>query len=160
MLRWGNDDVAKVRSIMKQKRVGKVPGCSSILVEGKVHDFLAGITMDEKCTDQILSKIDEMVSQSRLEGYKHDLTQVLLDVEDEGKASLLSLHSEKMALAFGFMNIKIDAPIHKVKNLRIRCDCHTLIKLASKVYNRQIVVRDQNRFHHFENGLCSCKEYW
>ncbi|XP_062086566.1 pentatricopeptide repeat-containing protein At1g08070, chloroplastic-like [Humulus lupulus] len=158
MGRW--DDVAKVRLVMKQKRVGKVPGCSSILVKGKVHNFLAGMAMDEKCTDEVLSKIDEMASRLRLEGYKPALTQVLLDVEDEGKASLLSLHSEKMALAFGFANIKTDAPIHIVKNLRVCCDCHAFIKLVSKVYNRRIVVRDQNRFHHFENGFCSCKEYW
>ncbi|PON76821.1 DYW domain containing protein [Parasponia andersonii] len=158
MGRW--DDVAKVRLMMKQKRVRKVPGCSSILVKGKVHVFLAGKAVDEKCTDEVLFKIEGIVSQLKLEGYKPDLTQVLLDVEEEGKECLLSLHSEKMALAFGLINIKNDAPIYIVKNLRVCCDCHSFIKLVSKVYNRKFVVRDQNRFHHFENGFCSCKDSW
>jgi hypothetical protein len=25
---------------------------------------------------------------------------------------------------------------------------------------RKIIVRDANCFHHFENGLCSCRDYW
>lgn len=156
--RW--DDVAKIRSMMKQRTVGKIPGCSSILVKGKVHIFLVGKAMDENCTDEVLSKIKDVVSRLKFEGYKPDLTQVLLDVEEEGKESLLSLHSEKMAFAFGLINTSHGAPIHIVKNLRICQDCHSFIKLVSRVYNRQIVVRDQNRFHHFENGFCSCKEYW
>lgn len=158
MGRW--DDVAKVRLMMKERRVGKVPGCSSILVEGKVHVFLVGKAMDDNCTNEVLSNIEDMVSRLKLEGYKPDLTQVLLDVEEGKKESSLSLHSEKMALAFGLINIKKHAPIHIVKNLRVCCDCHSFIKLVSKVYNRRIVVRDQSRFHHFENGFCSCKEYW
>ncbi|KAF6176373.1 hypothetical protein GIB67_011162 [Kingdonia uniflora] len=72
----------------------------------------------------------------------------------------LSLHSEKLTLAFGLINTSKGEPIHIVKNLRVCCDCHLFIKLASRVYNRRIVVRDQNRFHHFESGSCSCKEYW
>ncbi|XP_010089840.2 pentatricopeptide repeat-containing protein At1g08070, chloroplastic [Morus notabilis] len=156
--RW--DDVAKVRSRMKQRRVGKIPGCSSILVRGKVHVFVVGKAIDEKFTREVLSKLDDVVSRLKLEGYQPDLTQVLLDVEVEGKESLLSVHSEKMALAFGLTNTSHGAPIHIVKNLRVCRDCHSFMKLVSRVYNRRIVIRDQNRFHHFENGFCSCKDYW
>ncbi|RYR55921.1 hypothetical protein Ahy_A05g021752 isoform D [Arachis hypogaea] len=35
-----------------------------------------------------------------------------------------------------------------------------MIKLIAKITSRKIVVRDRNRFHHFENGHCSCKDYW
>lgn len=156
--RW--DDVAKVRSMMKQRRVGKIPGCSSILVKGKVHVFVVGKAIDEKFTHEVLSKLDDVVSRLKLEGYQPDLTQVLLDVEVEGKESLLSVHSEKMALAFGLINTSHGAPIHIVKNLRVCRDCHSFMKLVARVYNRRIVIRDQNRFHHFENGFCSCKDYW
>ncbi|XP_042954830.1 pentatricopeptide repeat-containing protein At1g08070, chloroplastic-like isoform X1 [Carya illinoinensis] len=156
--RW--DDVAKVRLLMKERGVKKIPGCSSILVNGKVHGFLARKEMDIEFSGEVLLKIDEVVAKLKLEGYEPDLTQVLLDIEEEGKRSLLCLHSEKMALAFGLINIRNGAPIHIVKNLRICCDCHSFIKLVSRVYSRRIVVRDQNRFHHFENGSCSCKEYW
>ncbi|OMO79409.1 hypothetical protein COLO4_24441 [Corchorus olitorius] len=33
-------------------------------------------------------------------------------------------------------------------------------KLISKLVNREIVVRDANRFHHFKDGVCSCGDYW
>ncbi|KAE8037445.1 hypothetical protein FH972_010032 [Carpinus fangiana] len=156
--RW--DDVAKVRLMMKQRGVRKIPGCSSILVNGKVHEFLVRKEMDMRHDSEVLSKIEEMVSRLKLEGYEPDLTQVLLDIEEEGKGSSLCHHSEKMALAFGLINVRNGASIHIVKNLRICCDCHSFIKLVSRVYNRRIVVRDQNRFHHFEDGSCSCKGYW
>ena len=156
--RW--DDVAKIRLMMRQRGVKKIAGCSSMLVNGKVHEFLLGKELDSSYSGQVLAKIAEVVSRLKLQGYEPDLTQVLLDIEDEGKESLLNLHSEKMAVAFGLIHINKSAPIHIVKNLRVCCDCHCFMKLVSKVYNRQIIMRDQNRFHHFENGCCSCNEYW
>ncbi|KAK0604964.1 hypothetical protein LWI29_021413 [Acer saccharum] len=116
--------------------------------------------MDAGYGSNVHSKIEELVSRLKLEGYEPDLSQVLLDVERDGKGSLLNLHSEKMALSFGLINISNGAPIHIIKNLRICCDCHAFIKLVSSVYNCKIVVRDQNRFHHFQNGSCSYRDYW
>ncbi|KAJ8620435.1 hypothetical protein MRB53_028964 [Persea americana] len=46
-----------------------------------------------------------------------------------------------------------------MKNLRVCSDCHSATKLISKIYDREIIVRDQSRFHHFKNGLCSCLDY-
>ena len=46
-----------------------------------------------------------------------------------------------------------------VKNLRTCPDCHTVMKLISKIVVREIVLRDTNRVHHFKNGSCSCG-YW
>jgi hypothetical protein len=34
---------------------------------------------------------------------------------------------------------------------------HTISKLVSKLYDAEIIVRD--RFHHFKDGSCSCKDY-
>lgn len=50
--------------------------------------------------------------------------------------------------------------IRVLKNLRVCNDCHSVAKLISKITQRRIVVRDRNRFHHFENGVCSCGDYW
>ncbi|PIA28294.1 hypothetical protein AQUCO_07200149v1 [Aquilegia coerulea] len=156
--RW--DDVAKVRSMMEERRVRKIPGCSSILVNGKIHEFLAGKDVNLGCRSIIQQKLEEMTRRLKLEGYKPDLTQVILDVDEEGKENSLRHHSEKMALAFGLINFNKGVPIHIVKNLRVCCDCHSFIKLVSKVYSHPIILRDQNRFHHFKNGSCSCNEHW
>ncbi|CAK9168227.1 unnamed protein product [Ilex paraguariensis] len=39
-------------------------------------------------------------------------------------------------------------------------DCHEATKFISKTVNREIVVRDKKRFHHFKDGVCSCGDYW
>ncbi|GJM87934.1 hypothetical protein PR202_ga03941 [Eleusine coracana subsp. coracana] len=50
--------------------------------------------------------------------------------------------------------------IRVMKNLRMCCDCHEAFKLISGIVEREFVVRDLNRFHHFKSGSCSCNDYW
>jgi hypothetical protein len=84
----------------------------------------------------------------------------LLDVEDGEKERHLWVHSERLALAYGLIRTPHACSIRIIKNLRICIDCHTVIKLISKVVQREIVIRDINRFHHFHHGVCSCGDYW
>ncbi|KAF9606753.1 hypothetical protein IFM89_028129 [Coptis chinensis] len=49
--------------------------------------------------------------------------------------------------------------IRIVKNLRICWDCHEVFKKISKAFRREIIVRDGSRFHHFNEGGCSCFDY-
>ncbi|CAK9272935.1 unnamed protein product [Sphagnum jensenii] len=93
-------------------------------------------------------------------GYVPDTKFVLHDVEEEEKVFHLCHHSEKLAIAFGLMSTDPGTPLRIVKNLRVCEDCHTSTKFISKIVRRKIIVRDVNRFHHFENGVCSCKDYW
>jgi hypothetical protein len=30
----------------------------------------------------------------------------------------------------------------------------------ARIVGRTIIVRDAHRFHHFEDGYCSCRDYW
>lgn len=69
-------------------------------------------------------------------------------------------HSEKLAIAFGLLSTEKGTVIRVVKNLRICKDCHTVTKLISKVYDREIVVRDRTRFDVFKDGECTCTDYW
>lgn len=69
-------------------------------------------------------------------------------------------HSERLAIAYGLMKTKSPIVIRIVKNLRACEDCHEVTKIISKVYGREIVVRDRVRFHKFVDGTCSCKDYW
>ncbi|KAJ0736124.1 putative DYW domain-containing protein [Helianthus annuus] len=84
----------------------------------------------------------------------------MLVVEDNEKARLLWVHSERLALAFGLISTPSGCPIHIMKNLRICLDCHVVFKFISNIVKREIVVRDINRFHHFKDGVCSCGDYW
>jgi len=93
-------------------------------------------------------------------GYQPDTNYVFHDIEDEQKETILSHHSERLAIAFGLIATLPEIPLQIVKNLRVCGDCHSFIKLVSLVEKRYIVVRDSNRFHHFKGGLCSCGDYW
>ncbi|XVF76025.1 hypothetical protein PTKIN_Ptkin13bG0234500 [Pterospermum kingtungense] len=155
--RWEN--VEGMRQMMKEKGVKKPPGYSLIEVDEKVHNFTMGdkshpeIDMIERTWEEILKKI-------RLAGYTGNMSDALFDIDEEEKESALHRHSEKLAIAFGIMRTKAPMPIRIVKNLRVCEDCHTATKLISKVYERELIVRDRNRFHHFKDGSCSCMDYW
>ena len=85
---------------------------------------------------------------------------VLHDVQEEQKGALLCFHSEKLAVSFGLIGMPMEKTIRIMKNLRMCGDCHNAIKFISKVVKREIVVRDTNHFHHFEDGVCSYGDYW
>ncbi|KAJ6915137.1 hypothetical protein NC651_017196 [Populus alba x Populus x berolinensis] len=105
-------------------------------------------------------KVDEMGKEMKRAGYIPTTTEVLQDIDDEDKEDTLNRHSEKLAIAFALLNTPPGTLIRIVKNLRVCDDCHSATKFISKIYNREIVVRDRNRFHHFKNGLCSCRDFW
>ncbi|KAH0972785.1 hypothetical protein GBA52_024941 [Prunus armeniaca] len=67
---------------------------------------------------------------------------VLHDVDEEEKAHSLSYHSEKLAIAYGLMKVPQGMPIWVMKKLRVFGDCHSAIKLISKVMGREIILRD------------------
>ncbi|KAF5181901.1 Pentatricopeptide repeat-containing protein [Thalictrum thalictroides] len=138
----------------------KTPGCTSIELNGMVHQFLVGDRSHPQ-TEQIYSFLDEMTVKLRIAGYVPEVGEVLLDIYDEeDKETALARHSEKLAIAFGLINTTPKTPIRIMKNLRVCGDCHEATKFISKVYDREIIVRDRLRFHHFKDGICSCKDYW
>ncbi|XP_019168711.1 PREDICTED: pentatricopeptide repeat-containing protein At4g21065 [Ipomoea nil] len=155
--RWS--DVHTVRKTMLQEGVKKVPGHSLVELGNCVHEFVMGDRTHPQ-TEAIYAKLAEMTNLLRIEGYVPHTSNVLADIEEEEKETALSYHSEKIAIAFVLINTPPGTPIRIVKNLRVCADCHVAIKLISKIYDREIVVRDRSRFHHFSNGACSCRDYW
>lgn len=153
------DGVARVRSMMKESGFQKEPGCSSIEVNNKVHEFLAGDTKHPKIKE-IYMMLEEMNGWLKTRGYSPKTDTVLHDIGDKEKERSLEVHSEKLAIAFGLISTNPGTTIRIVKNLRVCVDCHTVTKLLSKITGRRIVVRDRNRFHHFVDGSCSCDDYW
>ncbi|WVZ01455.1 hypothetical protein V8G54_027524 [Vigna mungo] len=148
-----------VRKLMDKRKVKKEPGYSWIEVKNKTYSFLAG-DLSHPLSDHIYSKLSELNTRLRDAGYQPDTNYVFHDIEDEQKETILSHHSERLAIAFGLIATVPGIPLQIVKNLRVCGDCHSFIKLVSLIEQRYIVVRDSNRFHHFKEGLCSCGDYW
>ncbi|KAF7818200.1 pentatricopeptide repeat-containing protein [Senna tora] len=155
--RWG--EVRHLRDMMEERGVKKVPGCSLVEIDGVLHEFFAGDDSHPD-THDIHMMLDEIIKRLKKHGYAGNTSEVLLDLDEEGKESALYFHSEKVAIAYCILKTSPGTTIRIVKNLRICGDCHIAIKMISREFNREIIVRDCNRFHHFNKGLCSCKDYW
>ncbi|CAM8949582.1 unnamed protein product [Rhodiola kirilowii] len=155
--RW--DEAINTRSLMRKGSVKKDPGFSYVDSQNKVHLF----TSDDRShpqADIIYVKLYEMMRNIKEEGYTPDTEVVLLDVDDEEKERSLWQHSEKLAVAFGLISTPAMKPIRVIKNIRICSDCHNAVKRVSKVYKREIILRDVNRFHWIVDGVCSCGDFW
>ncbi|XP_057815875.1 pentatricopeptide repeat-containing protein At3g24000, mitochondrial-like [Cryptomeria japonica] len=155
--RW--DEVRMVRTLMKDRGVKKIPGCSWIESHKMVHVFCVGDRSHPQ-TQEIYATLDKLAWEMKAAGYFPDSRHSINDVEEEEKGLFLGHHSEKLAIAFGLLNTPPGTTIRVVKNLRVCANCHTAIKLISNIVTREIVVRDANRFHHFKQGQCSCRDYW
>ncbi|PSS03096.1 Pentatricopeptide repeat-containing protein [Actinidia chinensis var. chinensis] len=156
--RWA--DVAELRKNLRSRKVSKLPGCSWIEVEKKVHMFTGGESKPHPEHAMIKRMLERLVGLVREAGYSPDGSFVLHDVDEEEKVHSLGHHSEKLAVAYGLLKLPAPMPIRVMKNLRVCGDCHSAIKLIAKVTEREIILRDNNRFHHFKDGLCSCRDYW
>ncbi|XP_027086745.1 pentatricopeptide repeat-containing protein At2g03880, mitochondrial-like [Coffea arabica] len=155
--RW--DEITEVRNAMRHKGVKKEPGCSWIEVNKCVHAFILG----DKSHPQIIAirrELKQIIHRLKEMGYVPDANFVLQDLEEEQMEDSLLYHSEKLAMAFGIMALSSGKTIRIRKNLRICGDCHDFAKLLAKMESRSIVIRDPIRYHHFEDGHCSCGDYW
>ncbi|MCL7030641.1 hypothetical protein MKW94_006192 [Papaver nudicaule] len=125
---------------MVERNIKKPPGCSLIEVDGVVHEFFKGDRLHPR-SSEIYKMLEDMISRLKIAGYVPN-------------------KSEKLAISFGLISTSPGTRIRVVKNLRVCNDCHSAAKFISKIYSREIVLRDRNRFHHFKDGLCSCKDFW
>ncbi|KAL3498858.1 hypothetical protein ACH5RR_041590 [Cinchona calisaya] len=155
--RW--KEVTSIRSIMKGRGIKKLPGISNVELNNQVHTFLAGDRSHPQ-SKEIYEELDILIGKMKETGYVPETEDALHDIEDEDKENQLVVHSEKLAIVFAIINTKPGTQIRITKNLRVCGDCHIAAKLISKIAKREIIVRDTNRFHHFENGFCSCGDYW
>ncbi|KAE8677147.1 Pentatricopeptide repeat-containing protein [Hibiscus syriacus] len=105
-------------------------------------------------------KLKGLNGQMREAGYIPDTRYVLHDIDEEAKEQALQYHSERLAIAYGLISTPARTPLRIIKNLRICGDCHNAIKIMSKIVGRELIVRDNKRFHHFKDGKCSCGDYW
>ncbi|CAJ2630225.1 pentatricopeptide repeat-containing protein At4g14850 [Trifolium pratense] len=155
--RW--EEATVVRKEMKDIGIKKNVGYSWIAVKNRIHVFQAKDSSHER-NSEIQAMLGKLRGEMKEAGYVPDTNLSLFDLEDEEKAYEVWYHSEKIALAFGLIALPQGVPIRITKNLRICGDCHSAIKFISRIVGREIIVRDNHRFHRFKDGCCSCKDYW
>ncbi|KAF2914137.1 hypothetical protein DAI22_10g139400 [Oryza sativa Japonica Group] len=153
------EDVKAVRKLMRDSRIKKLPGFSWVDSNKKTHVFGSEDWSHPQQKD-IYEKLEELTTRIKEEGYIPDTSFLPCNLEDIAKERILRYHSERIAVAFALISMPATKPIIVKKNLRICIDCHTAFKFICKVERRDIIVRDNSRFHHFVNGRCSCGDYW
>ncbi|KAJ0533148.1 putative tetratricopeptide-like helical domain superfamily, DYW domain-containing protein [Helianthus annuus] len=153
------EEVVRTRGLITGQNSKKVPGWSLIEAQGKIHRFVAGDRQHD-LTLEIYMMLNKMNARIAEAGYSPNVSPVLHDVEEEEKVNAVKEHSERLAIAFGLLVTEAGECIRVVKNLRVCGDCHEMTKITSMVFEREIVVRDGCRFHHFRGGECSCGDYW
>ena len=155
--RW--NDAQELLQHMVMMGIKKKPGCTLIDVENQIHEFWVNDELPSK-DEGVHDLLKDLENKVKEMGYIPNTKLVLHDVDKDLKEYMLGHHSERIALAFGLYNTLPGTPLRLVKNLRTCPDCHTVMKLISKIVDREIVLRDTNRVHHFKNGSCSCGDYW
>ncbi|KAI9196536.1 hypothetical protein LWI28_024773 [Acer negundo] len=142
-------DAEKQRKLMTVKDVAKEPGCSWIEMNNKIYRFFSH---DKSCPEmpRVYQKLKQVMQQIENKGYT-------LNAKEDNVALY---HSEKLAVCFGLINLTARKRIRVFKNLRVCPDCHSFMNYLSTIVDKEIVLRDNYRFHHFKQGCCSCGDFW
>ncbi|CAF3819776.1 unnamed protein product [Rotaria sp. Silwood1] len=113
-------------------------------------------------SSEIYSELQRFTSEAIAHGYEYDSSWVTRQLkEEETNLSVLCGHSERIAIAYNFVEEPDTKFIQVTKNLRICGDCHQMTKMITKIRQCHIIVSDANRIHHFHpNGQCSCQDHF
>lgn len=126
--------------------------------KNKIHVFGTGDVSHPR-SEIIRSELHCLMKKMEAEGHRPGKHYILHDVDKERECTSAE-HSEMLAIAFGVITTQAGTPIRVTKNLRMCHICHDSAKVISKLVGREIIVKDLNGFHHFQNGYCSCGNCW
>ncbi|CAF1236736.1 unnamed protein product [Adineta ricciae] len=154
------DEASQMRWNLSRSGAKKQMGLSWTEINDELVQFRAQDRSHPR-TKEIYDELGRIESELIEHGHKFDSSWITRPMmPDETVESILNSHSERLALAYNFIQQPIPSRIQIVKNLRICDDCHNAIKLISQIRNCQIIVRDANRIHHFADGKCSCNDHF
>eukprot|EP01083_Nonionella_stella_P122369 368145_1 len=131
---------------------------STVDIHGKLHAFTAGMMVNKEIRRKMKTICDRLKDEY---GFEHEFGAITRELkEDEEKESELRGHSEKLALMCALLETDKSNQIVINNNLRTCGDCHHFIKLLSQMEARTFILSDPNRVHVFQNGKCSCNDYY
>ncbi|KAK4358615.1 hypothetical protein RND71_020844 [Anisodus tanguticus] len=93
-----------------QRGLVKTPGTSRIEIDGLIHEFTAGDSRHVEA-ENVYAKLDEIEQNVRRKGYDPNVSDVLLEIDNDEKASQLLHHSEKLAVSFGLIKTNPDSDV-------------------------------------------------
>lgn len=154
--RW--EKVATVKEALKNSGAKKLLERSCIHIDRMIHEFVGGMLHAQN--EEIHAMLLDLSAQLRQAGYELDAHRVTPKEEEEMEEDILCYHTVRLAITFGLMHTPSGTPLLVSKNFKMCAECHTVIKFISKIVERKFSVRDTDLFHHFEHGMCSCRDFW
>ncbi|KAI0504352.1 hypothetical protein KFK09_015304 [Dendrobium nobile] len=136
--------------------------------ESKESDFYSCCWMEDRhqvytifTNDKTVeSESTKLVEFSRIaKEIKTNNSDTRLDIEEELEEDD-EVHCERKAIMFSLVRRPSSKVIRIIKNVRMCAKCHGTTKLVSRLYGRDILIKDRKCLHYFRNGKCSCKDYW
>jgi len=153
------DDALNIRAKLKEKGIKLRPGCTWTQVGQNIYEFHSQDRKHPRIAE-IYKEVAKLSLELEKAGYKYNPTVLTRDEVDVESA--IDGHSERLAIAFNLIATPPGTTIQLTKNLRICDDCHEAAKYISKIRQRDIIVRDKMRLHHFtkQDGKCSCDDHF
>uniref|UniRef100_A0A0E0JCZ7 DYW domain-containing protein n=1 Tax=Oryza punctata TaxID=4537 RepID=A0A0E0JCZ7_ORYPU len=137
------EDAARVKKMMRDRGVRKESGYSWVEIKQKIYSFSSN-DLTSPMIDEIKDELERLYKEMDKQGYKPNTTCALHMVDHELKLESLKYHSERLAIAFALINTPPGTPIRIMKNLTACVDCHAVIKMISKIVNRDIIHRERS----------------
>nr|XP_010918960.2 pentatricopeptide repeat-containing protein At3g24000, mitochondrial-like [Elaeis guineensis] len=150
------DSAMYIRNSMRDRGLRMVNACSWIHIGRRVHSFKAGDRSHPEI-DKILDVWNKFAGKMRRAGY---VPQDVMFCDDGKIDPFACYHTEKLAVCLGIISLHTRCQIRVLKNVRMCVDCHASIKFISEIDGRDILVKDGRLYHHFKDGMCSCREKW
>ncbi|CAF1222236.1 unnamed protein product [Adineta steineri] len=155
------DKASNIRNKLHKSGQKKQMGITSTVVNRISYEFRAYDRTHPR-SKEIYAECQKLSAELLQHGHKYDSSWITRPLnEGETIESVLSTHSEKLAIAWNFVANPGASRIQLTKNLRICEDCHRATKLIAAIRKCEIIARDANRIHHFTtDGKCSCNDYF
>lgn len=149
--------VDKIRETIRDMGLKPRKAYSWIVFRNKVHAFGTGDVSHPRSA-RIYSELQRFMEGMRIQGVEPIWDFKLHDVDEERECIQIG-HSELLAISFGLISSQA-GPIRVTKNVTVCHGCHDFVKFISKATRREIILKDPNLFHNFEDGFCSCEDFW
>ncbi|XP_050363575.1 pentatricopeptide repeat-containing protein At2g15690, mitochondrial-like isoform X2 [Argentina anserina] len=118
--------------LVKKKEKKQIAAKNLLEVRSRVHEYRAG-DRSHPDNEKFYSLLRGLREQMKEAGYIPETRFVLHDIDQEGKEDALLSHSERLAVADGLLASSARSPIRVIKNLRVCGDCHSALKIISKI---------------------------
>ncbi|MCL7033720.1 hypothetical protein MKW94_007599 [Papaver nudicaule] len=154
------EDFSKVRLLMKDLGLKPTTAQSWVEVERKMYIFTVRDNLNPY-SEKMYKLLETLIETMHKEGFAAYGSFGCHDITKEEKEGNLCGHTEKLALAFVLIKGGGHQGVIRIgKNLRVCKDCHVFFKFVSKIKDCDIILKDPNRYHHFKQGNCNCRDLW